>query len=126
MNPFFLVALGGAIGSIARYSLSGFVLHYTLVWRFPLGTFMVNIVGCLVAGLLGGLVVKHDLFSADTRLFLFTGVVGGFTKFSAFGLETFYLLRRGEALVAGTYVMSSVVVGLFALWLGFSVVSGRS
>jgi CrcB protein len=120
------VGLGGAAGSVARYLLSGFVLHHTLDWRFPLGTFLVNVVGCLVAGLLGGLVVKHDLFSADTRLFLFAGVLGGFTTFSAFGLETFYLLRRGEVLVAGGYVASSVLVGLFVLWLGFGASSGRS
>jgi fluoride exporter len=120
------VGLGGAAGSVARYLLSGFVLHHTVDWRFPLGTFLVNVVGCLVAGLLGGLVVKHDLFSADTRLFLFAGVLGGFTTFSAFGLETFYLLRRGEVLVAGGYVASSVLVGLFVLWLGFGASSGRS
>lgn len=126
MSSLFLVALGGALGSVARYSLSGWVLHHTLGWRFPLGTFLVNMIGCLLVGLLGGLVVKFHFFSADTRLFLFTGLVGGFTTFSAFGLETFYLLRRGEVLVAGSYVVSSVVVGLLALWIGFDLVYARS
>ncbi|MBX3303349.1 MAG: fluoride efflux transporter CrcB [Nitrospira sp.] len=126
MTSTLLVALGGAIGSVARYALSGWVLHHTVDWRFPLGTFAVNIIGCLIVGLLGGLVVKHDFFSANTRLFLFTGIAGGFTTFSAFGLETFYLLRRDEILVAGGYVVSSVVIGLLALWLGFGVVSARS
>lgn len=126
MTSTLLVALGGAIGSVARYALSGWVLHHTVDWRFPFGTFAINIIGCLMVGLLGGLVVKHDFFSANTRLFLFTGIAGGFTTFSAFGLETFYLLRRDEILVAGGYVVSSVVIGLLALWLGFGVVSARS
>ncbi|MCZ2076580.1 MAG: fluoride efflux transporter CrcB [Bryobacterales bacterium] len=125
MNAVALVAVGGAVGSVARYLLSGVVLERTLEWRFPLGTFLVNVAGCLAVGLLGALVVKHDLFSANTRVLLFSGIAGGFTTFSAFGLETFYLLRRGEALVAGGYVVASVAVGMLALWLGFSLVSGR-
>lgn len=125
MNAVALVALGGAAGSVARYLLSGVALHHSLEWRFPLGTFLVNVVGCFAVGVLGALVVKHDFFSANARVFLFSGVAGGFTTFSAFGLEAFYLLRRGEALVAGTYILSSILVGILALWLGFSVVSGR-
>jgi CrcB protein len=126
MNALLMVAAGGALGSVARYLLSGWTLQYTLEWRFPLGTFLVNVIGCLAVGVLGGLVVKHDLFSAETRLFLFTGVAGGFTTFSAFGLETFHLLRRDEVLVAGSYVAASVVAGLFVLWLGFLLVSPRA
>jgi protein CrcB len=83
-----IVALGGAVGSVARHLLSGWALHHSVEWRFPLGTFMVNIIGCVVVGILGGLVVKHDFFSPDVRLFLFTGITSGSTTFSAFGLET--------------------------------------
>jgi CrcB protein len=126
MKPALLVALGGALGSVARYLLSGWALHHTVAWRFPVGTFAVNVLGCLAVGILGGLVVKHDLLSGDARLFLFTGVAGGFTTFSAFGLETFYLLRRDELMVAGAYVAASMVVGLAAVWLGFAAVSPRS
>ena len=126
MNGLLLVAAGGALGSAARYLLSGWTLQHTLEWRFPLGTFLVNVLGCLAVGVLGGLVVKHDLLSAEARLFLFTGIAGGFTTFSAFGLETFYLLRRGELLVAGGYVAASVAAGLLVLWLGFSLVSPRA
>ncbi|HUR40868.1 MAG TPA: fluoride efflux transporter CrcB [Verrucomicrobiae bacterium] len=125
MNALALVAVGGAIGSVARYLLSSVVLERTLEWKFPLGTFLVNVAGCFAVGLLGALVVKHDLFSANARVFLFSGIAGGFTTFSAFGLETFYLLRRGEALVAGSYVLASVVVGMVVLWVGFSIVSAR-
>jgi CrcB protein len=116
-----LVALGGAVGSVARYKLSGWVLHHTLDWRFPAGTFAVNVAGCLLAGLLAGLAEKHELLSAEARLLLFTGVLGGFTTFSAFGLETMYLLRKGELLMAGSNVALSVVAGLLALWLGLGV-----
>ena len=90
-----------------------------------MGTFLVNILGCLAVGVLGGLVVKHDFLSPEARLLLFTGIAGGFTTFSAFGLETFHLLRRGEVFVASGYVASSVVVGLAVLWVGFVLVSTR-
>ena len=126
MHPLVIVAVGGALGSVSRYLLSGWVLHHTVDWRFPLGTFLVNVFGCLVIGVLAGLAVKDDFFSSEARLFLFTGIVGGFTTFSAFGLETFYLLRRAELLVAGSYVLLSITIGLFALWLGFSAVPHRS
>ncbi len=126
MTGLALVALGGAIGAAARHLLSGWALHHTVEWRFPLGTFLVNVIGCFAVGVLGGLVVKHDFFSAETRLFLFAGLAGGFTTFSALGLETFYLLRRHEVLVAGGYVASSVVLGMLVLWLGFLTVTPRT
>jgi CrcB protein len=117
-----LVGLGGALGAVARWKLGGAVLHHTADWRFPLSTFVVNAVGCLVAGVLAGLVTKLDLFSADARLFLFTGLLGGFTTFSAFGVETVYLLRRAEYGVAIAYAVSSVVVGVAGLWLALAAI----
>jgi CrcB protein len=122
MKSIFLVALGGALGSVARFMLSGLILHRTVDWRFPLGTFVVNVVGCLIIGILAGLAVRDEYFSQDLRIFLFTGIIGGFTTFSAFGLETFYLLRRGEILVASGYVVLSIIIGLLAIWLGFSTI----
>jgi CrcB protein len=121
MKAVMLVALGGALGSVARYKLSGWVLHHTIDWRFPAGTFTVNVLGCLVAGVLAGLAEKHDLLSADARVLLFTGLLGGFTTFSAFGLETLFLLKRGEPAIAAANVVVSVLAGLLALWLGFAV-----
>jgi CrcB protein len=117
-----LVALGGAIGSVARFKLSGLVLHHTIDWRFPVGTFTVNVLGCLAAGVLAALAEKHSAFDLEMRLFLFTGFLGGFTTFSAFGLETMNLLRRGELGVAAANVIVSVLAGLAALWLGLSAV----
>ena len=121
-----LVFLGSGLGAIARYKLGGMVLHHTADWRFPLGTFLVNVSGCLIAGILAGAIERQGLFSADTRLFLFTGILGGFTTFSAFGLETVVLLRRGDVGVAVAYVGLSVLSGVVALWLGMMVIPHRS
>lgn len=119
MKGTLLVALGGAIGSVARYKLSDWVLHHTLDWKFPAGTFAVNVIGCLLAGLLAGLAERQALLSAETRLLLFTGLLGGFTTFSAFGLETMVLLRKGELWIAGSNIALSVAAGLAALWIGW-------
>ena len=116
-----LVALGGALGSMARFKLSGWVLHQTPSWRFPAGTLAVNVIGCFIAGLLAGMAVKQDVFTPDARVFLFTGLLGGFTTFSAFGLETLLLLKRGEAGVAVANIVISVVVGLLVAWLGYEI-----
>ena len=123
MKGLLLVALGGAIGSVSRFKLSGLVLHHTIDWRFPAGTFAVNVLGCLLAGILAGLAEKQHFFDADVRLLVFTGFLGGFTTFSAFGLETMNLIKRGDVAVASANVLLSVVVGLLALWLGLSAVA---
>ena len=121
MKALLFVGIGGMIGSIARYKAGGWVLHLTSLERFPYSTFAVNVFGCLVAGVLAGLVEKYDWFSTDTRLFLFTGLLGGFTTFSAFGLDALYLLRRGEMLTAISYASLSVILGLSAAWLGLRI-----
>lgn len=121
MKQVLLVVLGGCVSSVLRYKLGGWVLHHTLEWRFPAGIFGVNVVGCTMAGMIAGLIERQNFFSADTRLFLLTGFLGGFTTFSAFGLDVVFL-KRGEAWVAIAYVLLSVVVGVGALWLTMSVV----
>ena len=126
MKQLILVALGGGLGALARYKLGGLVLHHTADWRFPLSTFLVNALGCLVAGVLAGLVERQGMFSPDLRLFLFTGLLGGFTTFSAFGVETVFLLRRGEVGVALAYVVASVLCGVAALWLAMIVIPHRA
>ncbi|MEP7069327.1 MAG: fluoride efflux transporter CrcB [Usitatibacter sp.] len=123
MKAILLVALGGAVGSVARFKASGFVLQHTIDWKFPAGTFVVNVAGCLAAGLLAGYAEKYSYFSAEARLLLFTGFLGGFTTFSAFGLETMHLLRRGDVAVAGLNIVFSVVAGLLALALGLGIAS---
>jgi CrcB protein len=123
MKALLLVAIGGAIGSVARYSLSGYVLKHTLDWRFPAATFAVNVLGCLAAGVLAGLAEKHHFFSTDVRLLLFTGLLGGFTTFSAFGLETMHLIKHGDFGVAASNIVLSVLAGLATLWLGMNLAS---
>jgi CrcB protein len=124
MKHLLLIGLGGGLGAIGRARLSGLVLHL-MATSFPLGTLVVNIVGCFVAGILSGLVERQEWFSPDTRVFLFTGLLGGFTTFSAFGVETISRLRQGEAAVALVYVALSVVGGLFAVWLGMMLIPHR-
>ena len=123
MKQAVIVGLGGMIGSIARYKVGGAILHQTASLRFPLSTFAVNIAGCFLIGALAALVEHRDFFSTDTRLFLFTGLLGGFTTFSAFGYETFFLARRGEMAVAASYAALSVLVGVAAVWLAFRLFS---
>lgn len=114
-----LVAIGGGLGAMARFALSGWILPHTLQHKFPWPTFVVNVFGCLIAGILFAVAAKHDLFSPNLRLFLFTGLLGGFTTFSAFGLETMHLLKRGDVWTALAYVLFSVVCGLAAIALAY-------
>jgi CrcB protein len=111
-----LVAIGGAIGSVARYACGAFALRHAVAWQFPVATFAVNVLGCLMAGLLIGLAENRDLFTAEARLLVFTGILGGFTTFSAFSVETVSLVQKGEFFVAAAYVLSSILCALAALW----------
>ncbi len=120
-----MVAIGGAVGAVLRYKLGGLVLHHTTAWKFPLSTFVVNIVGCLAIGILGGLAEKHHLLSRELELLLITGLLGGFTTFSAFGLETVWCLRRGLWQIAIANAMLSVLCGVGAVWLGM-IIAGAS
>ncbi|WP_243720491.1 fluoride efflux transporter CrcB [Luteimonas aestuarii] len=118
-----LVAAGGTAGSVARYMMSVWTMQAAGMPKFPWGTFAVNLTGCLLAGLLAGLAERHAWFDADTRLLLMVGLLGGFTTFSAFGVETAYLLRRGEWLLASGYVGGSVLLGIAAVLLGVWLVA---
>jgi len=114
-----IVGLGGFFGSAARYALSGFVHRFLPGSMFPWGTLAVNLTGCFLVGLLFGLGDNRQFFSSESRLFLLVGVLGGFTTFSTFGLESINLLRDGESLRALSYVLLHVLVGLGAVWAGF-------
>jgi fluoride exporter len=118
MKQIMLVGAGGFLGAISRYGLGQFVLEQAKGWRFPLHTVLVNVSGCLVAGILAALADKHQNLTTDVRLFLFAGLLGGFTTFSAFGLETIYLLQRNELRMAILNVTVSVGLGVLLLWIG--------
>ncbi len=121
MTQLVFVGLGGMVGAISRFLLSGFVQRLSPILGFPLGTLVVNILGCFLIGLLNGLSETRQLFSPDVRLFLFIGVLGGFTTYSTFGYETVTLLRDGELSRAIISVCMHLVVGLGAVWIGDSL-----
>src|SRR3954467_1628083 len=118
-----LVAAGGAVGSMARYQVGAWVLARTGTWAFPLGTFIVNVLGCVIAGVLLGVAEYRGFLTLELRLLLFTGFLGGFTTFSAFGVETVALLERGQVAVAVGYVAASVICGIAALFAAIKLAS---
>jgi CrcB protein len=112
-----LIALGGALGSVARYLASGAV-HRVSSPFFPYGTFVVNVSGCLVFGVLAGLANERAVLGPNARLFLLVGVLGGYTTFSTFGFETFELLRSARFGAALANAGGQVVAGVAGVWLG--------
>ncbi|MEZ5324019.1 MAG: fluoride efflux transporter CrcB [Verrucomicrobiales bacterium] len=112
------IASGGAIGALSRYALGGWIQART-TGDFPSGTIVVNMLGCLVFGLLYGWLGAG--ISPQLRGFLFTGVLGGFTTFSTFGFETVNLLQRGQHGTAALYLAASITGGLLAAWLGLTI-----
>jgi len=115
------VALGGAIGSAARYGVN--------VWsgrmfgsEFPWHTLIVNTLGCFVMGALTEMMVSKLHVGQETRAFLTTGILGGFTTFSAFSLDFAYLVERKQVLAAGGYAVASVVISLLAVFAGMNLI----
>jgi CrcB protein len=116
-----LVALGGSLGSVIRYLCQRWVaLHYPQ--HFPYGTFAVNIAGCLLIGIFWGLTFKSFTENEHWKLFLMTGICGGFTTFSAFTLEGVALIKEERLALFFTYVAGSVVLGLMATWAGMKII----
>lgn len=113
-----LIGSGGFIGSVGRYLVSRGMQSLFMELSLPMGTLSVNAIGCLLAGLLGGLLETRLDLSAELQLFFLVGVLGGFTTFSAFGYETFNLLRTTHPLVAGANILTQVVLGIGAVCLG--------
>ena len=112
-----IVGLGGFIGTAGRFLISRyFQIHYTSV--FPWGTFVVNIIGCFLIGIIFGISEKGDFFSPDVRLFLTVGICGGFTTFSSLSNDAFLLLRQQEWLRFAIYTSFSFFLGLLAVYAG--------
>jgi len=112
------LALGGAVGTLARYLLGGWLARVT-GGGFPWETCMINVIGCLAIGILAAYVDRGGLLSAALRLALMAGLLGGFTTFSSFGLETFRLLGDAEWGRAALYLTLTNVGGLIAVWVGY-------
>ena len=120
MKIILAIGAGSFIGGISRYLLSTSV-NAKYISAFPMGTMLVNITGCLLIGVVYGFVDK-GMMSSDWKLFLATGLLGGFTTFSAFSIETVGLLRVGQFGYAAAYVSASVIIGLLATVAGIFLV----
>ncbi len=123
MNKYWMVGIGGFLGAIARFWLGGFISN-RLGAKFPYGTFVINISGSYLIGLIVTVLAERSHWSANWRYLIPIGFIGAYTTFSTFELETFQSLRDGEFLFASLNVLLSVVVGFIAVWLG--VITGRS
>ena len=114
-----LVGVGGFFGAILRYLMSSWVQELLGKPYWPYGTLAVNVLGCLVLGFLAGLVEERNAFTPEVRSLLFIGVLGGFTTFSTFGVETSSLLREGALTSAAANVLLQVVLGIGAALMGY-------
>lgn len=125
-----LVALGGAIGAVARFGLGALAhrtldpwIHRSISGHFPIGTTVVNTVGCVAIGVLMHLFVAREILDERARLLLVTGVLGSFTTFSAFGYDTFRLAQQGRWGIAASYVALMFVLGIAGVAVGWALSS---
>ena len=120
------VALGGGLGSVSRFGLSQWVVRITDK-SFPYGILVVNVLGCLVIGILIAFFQKQRVLdhflTPHLQNFLIIGFLGGFTTFSSFSLEALWLFQKGECLKAVVYIIASVVISMLAVFLGFTLVA---
>jgi len=123
-HPYLLAGMGGAIGSIGRIGMTDLVNKW-LGNQFPFGTIMVNVTGAILMGLLAGYGESEPgklIFAPGARTFLMIGVLGGYTTFSSFSLQTFLFIEQGNLMGAFLNILLSVVLCLLDIWAGFSVI----
>lgn len=122
MTRLLIVAAGGALGAVARYGVGAWAVRLFPAAVWPWGTLAVNVVGGLLMGLLAGwLAFRGGIHGESIRLFAAVGVLGGFTTFSAFSLETALMIERRQLAMAGGYVAASVALSVLALFIGLMV-----
>lgn len=119
-SMFLSVGLGGFFGAIARWSLSGLVQKY-FGGVFPYGTLTVNVLGCLILGLIMTCIDQRNMFSPQLRLLMTTGFLGSLTTFSTFSYESYSLLKNDMAKQAFSYVALNLVLGFIGIWLGIQL-----
>ncbi len=116
-----MIALGGALGAMGRYAVSGWT-YQMLGESFPYGTLAVNLIGCLLLGVVQQIGDTTNLISQETRIAVAVGFLGAFTTYSTFGFETLRQLEAGSFLPAITNVTAHLLMGLLAVWLGMTLV----
>lgn len=117
IKTIFYVGIGGAIGSILRYLTAVFIGRFTH-GAFPMATFAANMIGCFLMGILFGWLEKNNALDSPLKWLLMTGFCGGYTTFSAFGLENIQLWQQQHAFWMITYTSMSVLLGFLCVWLG--------
>ncbi len=121
MNPILVVAAGGALGSVARYLVGVWATRLFGI-GFPWGTLCVNLVGSFVIGLVVELSALRFQLTPETRLFIITGLIGGFTIFSSYALEISAVMQRGNHILAALYAFGSIIAGVGAIFLAILIV----
>lgn len=124
MERYLMVLAGAGIGGVLRYALGLWIME-KVGGRFPLGTFVINVSGSLLIGVLMTLLTERFHPHPHLRLFLVVGVLGGYTTFSSFEYEVFQAVRSGERWLGLLYVSGSVVAGYLAVWLGAALTAAR-
>lgn len=123
MKGFLLVFVGGGLGSGLRYLITIAMNQYSKV--LPFGTFTVNMIGCLLIGLILGYAQKENTLTSNQTLLLATGFCGGFTTFSAFANENLELIKNGEIFNFSAYTIGSILIGILAVFIGYYIISNR-
>lgn len=117
IRNFLLVGLGGALGTMLRYG-TGLVIGSK---NFPLATLLINVIGSFVIGIVIAYSLRSESFAVNWKLFLATGICGGFTTFSAFSFENLQLLQNGKFAMFALYIAGSLLLGLLAVWAGYKI-----
>lgn len=120
-----LVGPGGFVGALLRYGLSGVIHRKLSLTTFPYGTLAVNLIGCLLIGVVAGLAESRQVVGPEFRRFMLIGLLGGFTTYSTFGYESFAMMRDAEYLRAILNVGVHVILGLALVWAGYGLIASR-